>query len=41
MGQLARSDHRVVKFKDAESNKFVAVVVDGKVTFYGPSKKRQ
>ena len=40
-GQLARSDHRVVKFKDAESNKFVAVVVDGKVTFYGPSKKRQ
>ena len=39
-GQLARSGHRVVQFKDAESNKFVAVVADGEVTFYGASKKR-
>ena len=39
-GKLARSGHRVVQFKDAESNKFVAVVVDGEVEFYGVSKKR-
>jgi hypothetical protein len=39
-GQLARSGHRVVQFKDADSNKFVAVVVDGEVMFYGASKKR-
>jgi len=39
-GQLARSGHQVVQFKDAESNRFVAVVVDGKVTFYGMGKKR-
>lgn len=39
-GQLARRGHQVVQFKDAESNRFVAVVVDGEVTFYGASKKR-
>jgi hypothetical protein len=39
-GQLARSGHQVVQFKDAESSKFVAVVVDGEVTFYGASKNR-
>ena len=39
-GQLARRGHQVVQFKDAERNKFVAVVVDGEVTFYGASKKR-
>ena len=39
-GQLARSGHQVVQFKDAENNRFVAVVVDGEVTFYGASKKR-
>jgi hypothetical protein len=39
-GQLARSGHQVVQFKDAESNKFVAVVVDGEVMFYGASKGR-
>lgn len=39
-GQLARSGHQVVQFKDAEHNKFVAVVVDGRVTFYGASKNR-
>jgi hypothetical protein len=39
-GQLARSGHRVVQFKDAERDRFVAVVVDGEVTFYCMSKKR-
>jgi hypothetical protein len=39
-GRLARSGHQVVQFKDAENNRFVAVVVDGEVTFYGASKKR-
>jgi hypothetical protein len=40
-GQLARSGRRVVQFKDAENNRFVAVVVDGEVTFYGASKNRR
>ena len=39
-GQLARSGHQVVQFKDVERNKFVAVVVDGEVTTYGVGKKR-
>jgi len=39
-GQLARSGRQVVQFKDAESNRFVAVVVDGEVTFYGVGKQR-
>ena len=39
-GQLARSGHQVVQFKDVERNNFVAVVVDGEVTYYGASKKR-
>jgi hypothetical protein len=34
-GQLAREGHQVVQFKDAESNRFSAVVVDGVVTIYG------
>jgi hypothetical protein len=34
-GQLASKGHQVVQFKDAESNKFVAVSVDGKVRVYG------
>jgi hypothetical protein len=38
-GQLARAGHQVVQFKDAESNKFVAVVVDGKVTFYSGKER--
>ncbi len=29
-GQLARSGHQVVQFKDVERNKFVAAVVDGR-----------
>ena len=32
-GQLARSGHQVVQFKDAETNEFVAVAGDGEVTF--------
>ena len=39
-GQLARSGRQVVQFKDAENNRFVAVVVDGEVTFYGAGKQR-
>ena len=39
-GQLARSGRQVVQIKDAEKNRFVAVVVDGEVTFYGHSNKR-
>jgi len=39
-GQLARSGHQVVQIKDAVSNKFIAVVADGEVTFYGHSKER-
>ena len=34
-GQLAREGHQVVQFKDGETNRFVAVAVDGKVTVYG------
>jgi len=34
-GQLAREGHQVVQFKDVESNKFIAVAVDGKVHVYG------
>ncbi len=34
-GQLAREGHQVVQFKDTETNRFVAVTVDGKVTVYG------
>jgi hypothetical protein len=39
-GHLARSGREVVQFKNAERNRFVAVVVDGEVTFYSASKKR-
>ena len=34
-GKLARAGHQVVQFKDVETNKFVAVAVDGDVTVYG------
>ena len=34
-GQLARSGHQVVQFKDSETNQFVAVAVDGEVKLYG------
>lgn len=39
-GKLARSGHQVLQIKDAETNKFVAVVVDGEVTVYGEHRKR-
>ncbi len=39
-GQLARSGRQVVQFKDVDSNKFIAVVVDGQVTYYGHGKDR-
>jgi hypothetical protein len=39
-GQLARSGHQVVQFKDAESNRFVAVAVDGEVKEYGGGRGR-
>ncbi len=39
-GQLARSGHKVVQFKDEQTNRFVAVAVDGKVTLYGGRPKR-
>jgi hypothetical protein len=34
-GQLAAKGHQVVQFKDVETNRFVAVSVDGKVRVYG------
>jgi len=34
-GKLARDGHRVVQFRDLGSGKYVAAVVDGKVTEYG------
>ena len=34
-GRLARDGHQVVQFKDAATNRFVAVAVDGKVKLYG------
>jgi hypothetical protein len=39
-GQLARSEHQVVQFKDVHTNRFVAVVVDGEVKEYGGGKSR-
>ena len=33
-GKLAREGHRVVQFRDLETQKYVAVVVDGKVMGY-------
>ena len=34
-GKLARGGHDVVQVRDVESNRYVAVVVDGKVRVYG------
>lgn len=39
-GQLARSGHQVVHFKDVQSNRFVAVGVDGVVKEYGGGRSR-
>jgi hypothetical protein len=40
-GQLARAGHQVVQFKDDETNKFVAVAVDGEVKEYGGHRSRE
>lgn len=34
-GQLAREGHRVVQFRDLQTQKYVAVSVDGEVKEYG------
>jgi hypothetical protein len=33
-GQLARAGHKVVQFKDTNTNRYIAVAVDGAVTEY-------
>jgi hypothetical protein len=33
--KLARDGHNVVQFKDVETNRFIAVAVDGKIKLYG------
>jgi hypothetical protein len=38
---LARAGHQVVQFKDVESNRFVAVAVDGEVKVYGRLGKQK
>lgn len=38
-GQLAREGHQVVQFKDAATNRFVAVSIDGKVKEYGALRR--
>lgn len=40
-GKLAGEGHQVVQFKDVETNRFVAVAVDGKVRIYGARKGSQ
>ena len=39
-GQLARSGHQVVQFKDVRANRFVAVAVDGEAKEYGGGRDR-
>ncbi len=39
-GQLARSGHQVVQFKDVQTNRFVAVAVDGEAQEYGGEQRR-
>jgi hypothetical protein len=39
-GELARSGHKVVQFKDVQTNRFVAVAVDGEAKEYGGGKRR-
>ena len=34
-GKLARAGHRVVQFRDLQTQKYVAVAVDGEITEYG------
>jgi hypothetical protein len=37
-GQLAREGHQVVQFKDVETNRYVAVAIDGQIKEYGRKK---
>ena len=39
-GQMARDGHQVVQFKDVQTNKFIAVCVDGKVRVYGSGSRK-
>ena len=39
-GQLARSGHQVVQFKDVQTNRFLAVAVDGEAKEYGGGRYR-
>lgn len=39
-GRLARTGHQVVQFKDMETNRFVAVAVDGEITVHGAGQGR-
>ena len=39
-GKLAREGHQGVPFKDTETNRFVAVAVDGGITVYGAGPAR-
>jgi hypothetical protein len=39
-GRLARSGHQVAQFKDVQSNRFVAVAVDGEARERGAEEKR-
>ena len=40
-GQLAKRGQQVVQFKDSNSNRFVAVAVDGAVTICGSGHRRK
>ena len=40
-GKLAQAGHQVVQFRDAETNRYVAVAVDGEVKEYGQLRKRK
>ena len=39
-GRLARAGHQVVQFKDMETNRFLAVAVDGEITVYGAGHRQ-
>ncbi len=39
-GELARAGHQVVQFKDVQTNRFVAVAVDGEVKEFGAKRKQ-
>ncbi|MBZ5562780.1 MAG: hypothetical protein LAP13_10200 [Acidobacteriia bacterium] len=38
--KLAREGHQVMQFREGESGRYIAVVVDDKVTIYGRSARR-